>query len=455
MLIHAVRKGDAPLVESLLDQDPRARMETRDSLNSTLLMNAALHLADTAVMEVLLREEAVAQVQARSLGGTTALILAIEAGHAESVQVLLRHCPEAQVMAVDTSQKTPLMFAAEIGHDKCISVLLGAGSVEWQLMARNERGWTALMIAAENGHAHCLQTLLDAGHQKEQLLAKDEHGCTALIITNEPRCLQTLLAAGHEKEQLLAKGDGGKTALMIAAATADARCLRTLLAAGHQKEQLLDRSDGSYCNWTALMLAVSASPDFDNIECAKLLLDAGFQEEQLLKATDEDGWNALMVAANHDASDAIRFFLAAGFKEDQLKAQGHWSAIDDALGGVTALMIASENGHAESIKALLDHDVALQKLDEAFRLLIETLGGETLRGEYPSSGQVDCIKRMFSLGASLPTDDAASMKFLEPFLRDCVKLAHIPDMIHAAVAQGVTQLRVNKRPWPFSPGGSA
>jgi ankyrin repeat protein len=141
--------------------------------------------------------------------------------------------------------------------------------------------------------------------------------------TNKVEALLKRGASANEKDS------SGTTALMYAALYADAGAMRLLLARGAEVNA---RNEAGA---TALMWSV-----YDSVK-VRLLLDHGAD----VNAVSKEGRTALLIAAHRPSSTAVvRMLMSKG-------ADPH---VRDALGG-SALMMAAETGNVELMRLLVDN----------------------------------------------------------------------------------------------------
>ncbi|MEM9479255.1 MAG: ankyrin repeat domain-containing protein [Verrucomicrobiota bacterium] len=151
-----------------------------------------------------------------------------------------------------------------------------------------------------------------------------------------PNLVDTLLSAGAKVE---AEEPGGVTALMVAARTGRVLPLRSLLEAGAG----VNGSDRR--GQTALMWAASEG----NHEAVKLLLDAGAKREPKLSS----GFNAWFLAARQGHLEVIKVLQKNGVEVDAV-LDGQNGGGRAPRNGMSALMLATENGHFELATHLLE-----------------------------------------------------------------------------------------------------
>ena len=220
------------------------------------------------------------------------------------------------------AEECPLCDAAYDSDLAQVKRLIAAGA---DVNAANKGGWTALMVAATEGYSEITKVLLSADANPNA--AKDD----------------------------------GWTALMAAAQEGHAEVAKALLSAD------ANLNAATNDDWTALMVATQEG----HAEVAKVLLSANANPN----AAKDDGITALMVAAIHGHSKVAKVLLSAGANPNTVKnsataltlAKQETSnpsifdralinAINGANGeGLTALMFAAQEGHAEVAKVLLDN----------------------------------------------------------------------------------------------------
>jgi ankyrin repeat protein len=252
-LLAAIRKGDAAVVKSLLQQGASAR--ARDTDGTTALMAAVLH-GDIDLLDALVRNgadvnaknkagatalmwslvdpqkvkwllEHGADVNARADTGFTPLLVAAGCeGSLESVKLLLDH--GAKVKETSNGGFTPLMAACGGDSGEAVALLLRKGA---DARAQNRIGWTALHSATSSGKADRVRMLLDHGADANAI--EKSQGRTALMwaaATGAGDAVKLLLERGANPN--LQSTFGKDTALMRAAARgpSDSSALKALLA---------------------------------------------------------------------------------------------------------------------------------------------------------------------------------------------------------------------------------
>lgn len=119
-LVEAVKNGDTPKVQSLLDQGVSPDLKTDDG--KSVLMLAA-YLGHTDIAKLLIDKGA--DVNAKDNGGKTALMYAAEKGHIEIARLLLEN--GADLNAVDNNGKTALQIAQDNNQTEMVEFLSNWG----------------------------------------------------------------------------------------------------------------------------------------------------------------------------------------------------------------------------------------------------------------------------------------------------------------------------------------
>jgi len=199
-MIDAVKKGDIPKVESLIQQN-RTLVDARtDSGESAFLLasyygqraiadllranGAELNVFEAAVAGDVERVGAFLSAspdlaQAYSHDGWTALHLAAYFGRQELVAALLMAGADVNARTRNAQNNLPLHAAAAGKHREIVDLLLARGS---DVNARQEGGWAALHGAAQDGDTSMITSLLAYG---ADVNARNDAGQTPLTIARE------------------------------------------------------------------------------------------------------------------------------------------------------------------------------------------------------------------------------------------------------------------------------
>lgn len=212
-------------------------------------------------------------------------------GHTDKVRLLLES--GADVNARDTNGDTPLIAAAFMGFNETVRLLLDKGA---DVNAQNNLGSTALMEAATMNKPEAVELLLSSG---AETTAKNMAGLSALDLALKEKHL--------EMGNLLKFGAITKSARRFSSTALDAGLLQ-------------------------------ASAEGDVSKTRELLTNGAN-----VNATNKFGWTALMHAAFRGDNAVLALLLAN--RADLNRADSQY--------GRTALILATMEGHADIVEALL------------------------------------------------------------------------------------------------------
>jgi ankyrin repeat protein len=212
---------------------------------------------------------------------------------------------KADVNAPSANGTTALHWAVEHDDLEMAGALLAAGAAT---RVANRYGVTPLHIAAVNGNARMIQRLLAAGANVNAMVPGGESPLMAAARTGSPDAIRLLIEAGADvnaKER-----EKRQTALMWAAAENNAVAIRLLAAAG------ADVRAKSAASFTPFLFAVRGG----HVDAAGALLDAGADIEDAL-----DGMSALVLALYNAHFELASFLLDRGANPNAA-VQG-WTAL--------------------------------------------------------------------------------------------------------------------------------
>ncbi|KAF0687423.1 hypothetical protein As57867_020767, partial [Aphanomyces stellatus] len=250
--------------------------------------------------------------------------------------------------------RTALAYACELGRNDAVTFLLSRDNIQVDFKCGKD-GESALMYAIENGHVEVVRMLLDHGGVDINLV--DKIGVSALMYASEKglaEVVRMLLDHGGVDINLVDKRSG-ISALMYASEKGHAEVVRMLLDHGGVDINLVDKRSGV----SALMYASV----YGHAEVVRMLLDhggvdinTGSSERSVCvnfdgtvgECVDQyfSGLSALMYASNYGHAGVVRMLLDHG---------GVDINVVDKSDKKSALMYASNYGRAEVVRMLLDH----------------------------------------------------------------------------------------------------
>jgi len=285
-------------------------------------------------------------------------------------QTLQKEKPD--LAARDFAGYTPLAKAAFYGEREDFLALLKAGApVDF---VEDKKGRTLLEMAVVGGQEEILAALLKHKNCPDVNQA-DLFGVTPLImaaVLDEQGMASMLVKAGADLNQ---QDNEGRTALIVASSEGWEEMVRLLLSLGANKE--IAMKDGKTPAVVAaargddrvftLLLDAGAKTDYV-VPDGKNLLHAGAQGgsvsiiQRLLRLKPQPdvnkrdiyGMTPLMTAAHNGHAEAVEALIAAGANILAMSAPG-----GDSIGGVTALHMAAMAGHADVVEVLLDQKMAV------------------------------------------------------------------------------------------------
>ena len=270
--------------------------------------------------------------RAARLVGHTALHLAASRGHVNIVEHLVRMGADATIK--DSDGITPLETAMKNGHRQCARVLLaheGAKHtpISWEL--------PGFHLAALCGHLHILEQFITQGEDPDQLCPD---GLCAVHYASSVGNVKIIAFLKRKDSIERVSVPGGLTSLHFAARN------------GQE-------------------------------DACKYLMDNGIAVD----AVDKDGVTPLAAAARHGYLGVVRFLVEVGGANVNLPdfhgylplhraaRGGHSSIVEFLTGkqhdlrrvtkyGSTALSLAAEMGHIDTVKLLLGKDVGIDVSDQ-------------------------------------------------------------------------------------------
>jgi uncharacterized protein len=278
---------------------------------------------DVAAVRALLRGGA--DVNAAEGDGMTALHWAAEHGDQELAKVLLEAGANARA-ETRIGRHTPLHVAAKGGHDRVVRLLVDAKA---DVSALTTTGAAPLHFAAASGSREAVTMLLDAG---------------ADVNVREPQW--------------------GQTPLMFAAAAGRTEVVTALLARGADA-----RAAAKVVDISARNRQDSAESRQRNARVAKIQRELAAAKARAAAAAPAGSAPAVRAARAGRGADAD-----SGGEPEPLG----YADLVGAQGGLTALLLASRDGHEDTVAALLDGGADINQVSEADRtspLLMATING--------------------------------------------------------------------------------
>eukprot|EP00667_Euglena_gracilis_P002817 EG_transcript_2823 len=373
-LVFAGKMGHHAVVDALVE----AGLDTfPGAFGPSALRLAVMDNCELAVQRLI---EAGVDVDDRSPKGLTALLAASERGMERAVQQLLG--AKADVRGASDGGLTPLVVASVNGHDGVVQQLLSA-----KADVCGPENISAIVLAGRHGHHAVVARLLQNGAERQSdfysfaLLFAIAEGCAATV--------RLLLVAGVDVNR---RNRDGTTALMAASERGSAEVVRLLLAAGAEVNavaynltalavasrnghgavvrQLLEAGANLTTYETALLFAGKGA----HLDVVEAIVQAGYRRtldvqsgtaafcegtlrlaissncrcvvEALLRhgASPDDGTNPppLMIASERGLADIVALLLTSRADPN--------SATDN---GLSALVVASVNGHTQVVEQLL------------------------------------------------------------------------------------------------------
>lgn len=275
-------------------------------------------------------------------------------GDLEAVRALLRR--KADVNAPQGDGMTALHWAAYRNDLDLLRLLLAAGA---DVRAATRIGsLTPLYLACTNGNAVAVEALLGAG---DDVNTRNANGTTPLMVAvaaGNPAAVRVLLDRGADVNAR--ESARGQTALMFAAALNRAEVVRLLLARGADAAAATTPRETDKVRFDLAGNIYYQPPTKAELEAEKK--DAAAAKDATAAAKDAAA--AAKVAAAAAKSDLELLGRALGFNSAQAlpgkqRAPAKWLSRPlrigpESTGGMTALLYAAREGHAEAARALLD-----------------------------------------------------------------------------------------------------
>jgi uncharacterized protein len=307
----------------------------------TLLIGIAACAGVLAVLYFTSRPQKLAEVNAISADGTSALHWAVHLGDEDTARQLIRH--DARLDEVNRYGLAPLHVAAAEGRPNLVRLLLEAGA-STGLRGRNSE--TALMMAARSGCADCVKLLLAKG---SNVSARDEaFDLTALALaawSGNAESVAHLIRAGADVNASTRLGPEPKFV--------DPNAGRASHGDGILRGGVPER--GSRPARAGQMTPLHYAAREGHTAVVKLLVESGARIEQ----PEANGVRALLLAIMNDRTETARYLIEQGADvnaDDWYGRTPLWAAVDARnveLDGELNTQFADRAGALEIIRLLL------------------------------------------------------------------------------------------------------
>jgi ankyrin repeat protein len=399
-LLDAVKAENMPAALRLAaSADPNAA-----DADGTTALEWAVHRGDAKLVEALL--DAGARVDATNRYGIGPLHLACRNGDAAAVKRLLEHGADAN--AALPEGETALMTAARTGDVATLEVLVAAGA---DVNAReHRRGQTALMWAAAENNAAAVEFLLENGAERDAKSAGGEFTAFMFAVRGGAvEAARVLLEAGTDVDAGLADGT---SALVLAVTNAHYELGALLLEHGADP-------NAAGQGWTALhqiawsrrwnmgfnLPGPSRTGDVSSLELVRRLVDHGADLDARVTVEPKDGNRNKL-----DRIGATPFLIAAKRCDLPLMRLLLELGADPAITteeGTTALMAAAGVGIWAPGENPGTHEEALAAVKLAYEAgagdinHIDDNGETALHGAVYRGGAIPVIEFLVEHGARL------------------------------------------------------
>ncbi len=217
--------GRPAMMEALLDAGANPAHLNRGQAN---LWHAAASSTSPEVLNKLFQRSKIVELEARTSFGYTPLLCAIANGRKENVEKLLAH--DTKLNAIDDSANGVLHLASIVGNSEILRILIQKGPF-LNINGLNSQGQSPLFLAAAYGHQTSVAILLEAGGDPD---TKDENEQTLVhhVALNGQAGILMRLESENVAFDLEAKNSIGRTPLLCATQAGHALMVGHLLDQG-------------------------------------------------------------------------------------------------------------------------------------------------------------------------------------------------------------------------------
>ncbi|XP_078583018.1 uncharacterized protein LOC144865869 [Branchiostoma floridae x Branchiostoma japonicum] len=296
-----------------------------------------------------------ADMNVKDMWHMTALHWAAIRGHHETVSALLTDGADMNIG--DGMQMAPLHLAAEYGHHGTVLVLLAPGA---DVNVQDALLRTPLHLAAENGHHETVAALLTAGANAN---VQDSMQVTPLHLAVEkgqPETTAALLTAGANAN---VRDSMGSTPLHYATERRHSKCVEVLLQhKAHKEKALCDAAENGDTDRVKQLMEDGVNPDSSSGQWLRtpLHLAAENGHHETVAALLTAGANANV----QDSMQVTPLHLAVEKGQPEttaaLLAAGANANVRDSMGS-TPLHYATERRHSKCVEVLLQHKAHKEK----------------------------------------------------------------------------------------------
>ena len=292
------------------------------------------------------------------------LIEAVGRGDADGVHAAIRRGADPVRLLVELEDGvtvTPLMNAAGLGHAAVVRVLIGAGALDPD---EGLRGETPLMYAARAGAAETVETLLEAGAEANARDARTGaaplhvaavgamHECRAEdAVERYERVVQLLLEHGADPRLIARESEATAIDLLLTQNSFELarRSARLIQAFGFNPDERVTEPGGepeAACDALgAEQRELVEAIERGDADAVAALIRQGVDPVSIRTHSAELGTplTALMLAAAGGDARIVRTLIEAGGEDP-----------DHGLDGETPLTVAVQNGHPDTVRALVE-----------------------------------------------------------------------------------------------------